>query len=74
MRWRLYIEEYPPELLYIKGEHNVVAHALSRLEKDEGPLEDNIEAFYVLIHAFPTDTADWSKHPVSYAKLEQAQH
>ena len=31
MRWRLILEEYNPELKYIKGESNVVADALSRL-------------------------------------------
>ena len=33
MRWRLFIEEYSPDLQYIKGENNVVADALSRLPK-----------------------------------------
>ena len=28
MRWRLILEEYGPELRYIKGKHNVVADAL----------------------------------------------
>jgi hypothetical protein len=32
MRWRLIIEEFGPELKYIKGERNIVADALSRLE------------------------------------------
>jgi hypothetical protein len=32
MRWRLIIEEYGPELKYIKGERNVVADALSCLD------------------------------------------
>ena len=32
MRWRLILEEFGPELKYIKGENNVVAGALSRLE------------------------------------------
>ena len=31
-RWRLLLEEYGPEILYIKGEHNTVADALSRLD------------------------------------------
>jgi hypothetical protein len=31
MRWRLILEEYNPELRYIKGENNIVADALSRL-------------------------------------------
>ena len=32
MRWRLLLEEFGPELRYIKGEHNIVADALSRLD------------------------------------------
>jgi hypothetical protein len=32
MRWQLIIKEYSPELIYLKGEHNIVADALSRLE------------------------------------------
>jgi hypothetical protein len=31
LRWRLILEEFGPELLYIKGEKNIVADALSRL-------------------------------------------
>ena len=33
MRWRLYLEEYSPEISYIKGESNAAADALSRLPK-----------------------------------------
>jgi hypothetical protein len=29
MRWRLILEEYAPELIYLKGKHNIVADALS---------------------------------------------
>ena len=32
MGWRLILEDFGPELKYIKGENNVVANALSRLE------------------------------------------
>ena len=32
MRWRLILEEFSPELIYIKGENNIVADALSRLD------------------------------------------
>jgi hypothetical protein len=31
-RWRLLLEEYAPEIVYIKGIHNTVADAISRLE------------------------------------------
>jgi hypothetical protein len=45
MRWRLYIEEYSPELQYIKGTHNAVADALSQLDMNEKPLKDTQESF-----------------------------
>jgi hypothetical protein len=41
MRWRLIIEEFGPDLNYVKGEKNIVADALSRLElKDDKPSSD----------------------------------
>lgn len=39
LRWRLEIEEYGPELIYVKGKDNVVADALSRL-----PLKQSVVA------------------------------
>ncbi len=33
-RWRLLLEEYGPEIVYIKGIHNTIADAISRLEYD----------------------------------------
>eukprot|EP00804_Cyclotella_cryptica_P023782 CCRYP_011156-RA/>CCRYP_011156-RA protein AED:0.40 eAED:0.51 QI:0/0/0/1/0/0/3/0/266 len=37
-RWHLLLEEYGPEIVYIKGIHNTVADAISRL--DFGPTND----------------------------------
>ena len=37
-RWRLLLEEYGPEIVHIKGIHNTVADAISRL--DFGPVQD----------------------------------
>ena len=34
-RWRLLLEEYNPEIEYIKGSENIVADAISRLDYDE---------------------------------------
>ena len=31
-RWRLLLEEYGPEVMHIKGIHNTVANAISRLD------------------------------------------
>ena len=33
MRWRILLEEFSPEIVYIKGNDNTVADALSRLPK-----------------------------------------
>ncbi len=33
-RWRLLLEEYAPEIKYIKGIHNTVTDAISRLDYD----------------------------------------
>ena len=33
-RWRLLLEEYGPEYVHVKGQDNVVADALSRMEAD----------------------------------------
>jgi len=41
MRWRLLIEEYGPTLQYVKGVHNVVADALSRLDLDPSLVTDS---------------------------------
>ncbi len=43
MRWRLILEEYGPELHYIKGTHNVVADALSRLPLTEVEVPDGTD-------------------------------
>ena len=37
-RWRLLLEEYGPEIMHIKGIHNTVADAISRL--DFGPVQN----------------------------------
>jgi hypothetical protein len=33
-RWRFLLEEYRPKIIYIKGIHNTIADAVSRLEYD----------------------------------------
>ena len=43
MHWRLYIEEYSPDLKYVKGDNNIVADTLSQLDIKSDPLE---EAFF----------------------------
>jgi hypothetical protein len=71
MRWRLYIEEYSPELQYIKGTHNVVADALSQLDKLETPMEDTQESFLGLFGMKKTDELHF--HPLNFKYLLKMQ-
>jgi hypothetical protein len=49
MRWLLFIEEYAPNLQYIKGVHNVVADALSRLPfTDDGYVEEALVTIKIM--------------------------
>ena len=65
MRWRLLIEEFGPELIYIKGANNIIADALSRMAMTE---EDfSMEAFAADEYDFP------SEYPLSYAQIEHEQ-
>ena len=80
MRWRLFIEEYSPDLKYIKGEENVVADALSRLPKelvklpkDDTPLDNSKESFYATMDCLAKEKQTFDVHPVSYLKLGTAQ-
>ena len=76
MRWRLYIEEYSPDLQYIKGKNNVVADAVSRLEMTTSKSEDTTEIYYSVMQCFAKDKEpeNFDFHPLSYSTLDQAQH
>jgi hypothetical protein len=45
-QWRLLLEEYMPKIVYIKGMHNTVADAISRLEYDPG-LNRTAESYHM---------------------------
>ena len=77
MQWRLYIEEYSPDLQYIKGEKNVVADALSRLELDDKPsphealiTEEMCSDWY----CYSKEEQTFDSHPPFYQHIENAQH
>ena len=65
MRWRLIIEEFGPKLTYIKGEHNIVADTLSRMELTEE--EFSADAFASDESEFPED------FPLSYREIAHNQ-
>jgi hypothetical protein len=78
MRWRLFIEEYSPDLQYIKGENDVVADALSHLLQTSTSYEDSQESFYALVkcHEYKNKSKNadnYDFYPLSYEHLELAQ-
>ena len=83
MRWRLLLEEYGVQLRYIKGEHNIVADAFSRLiitkisrawAKKVGNARIQLETLHQLgatqQESHPLDD-DNSKHRVNYTRSKQ---
>ena len=81
MRWRLICEEYGPKLEYIKGQKNVVADALSRLDL-EPPVESECDPTVLehpttraLAEAFghTRDEEHESDIPVSFKLIQKEQ-
>ena len=74
MRWRLILEEYGPELRYIKGENNIVADALSRLNMTDS--EESSEQLDPsdIAEIMAADEEDFpSEFPLSFPELEHRQ-
>ena len=69
MCWRLILEESGPELKYIKGENNVVADALSRLEKSPNQEILNISELY----GYDDEDMPGSAYPICYHDIAKAQ-
>ena len=69
MRWRLVLEEFGPDLQCIKGERNVVADALSRLEIDDEPEIFNISECF----GYDDDDLPPSSFPLRYKDIAKAQ-
>ena len=68
MRWRLILKEFGPELKYIKGENNVVADALYRLEKSPNQEILNISELY----GYDDKDLPDSSYPIRYHDIAKA--
>ena len=69
MRWRLILEEFGPELKYIKGENNVVADAIYRLEKNDHQEILNIYELY----GYNDKDLPGNAQPIRYHDIAKAQ-
>ena len=68
MRWRLILEEFGPELKYIKGENYVIANAISRLEMSDSQEILNISEIYGKDDEDMPDSA----YPIRYHDISKA--
>ena len=75
MRWRLLLEEYGPELRYIKGEHNIVADALSRLDMNQFDYKQDYtpEKKAELFAGDDSDLPFPKAYPLTYAEIAHEQ-
>ena len=73
----MYIEEYSPYLKYIKGENNIVADALSRLDiLYENPAEQEsffTEGLYSCLYCYNNEEDKKEDYPLTYKEIGQAQ-
>ena len=69
IHWRIILEEFGPELKYIKGENNAVADALFRLEKSPNQEIFNISELY----GYDDEDMPDSAYPICYHDIARAQ-
>ena len=69
MRWRIILEEFGPELKYIKVENNVVADALFRLQMSDNQEILNISELYGYNDKDLPDSA----YPIRYHNISKSQ-
>ena len=68
-RWRLLLEEFGPEIVYIKGIHNTVADAISRL--DFGPIQNNKNNWMTFTKCWCHNTTQEESVPNTSAHQDQ---
>ena len=76
MRWRLILEEYGPEILYLPGHKNVVADALSRLNLKPSSQEAKVTHTNLsMAELFGQTKSDLPSeiYPLKYSTLQRAQ-
>lgn len=73
LRWRLLIEEFGPTITYVKGQHNIVADALSRMNiNDLEDFSDDITPGYYA-ECFGIDELPQDLFPLTYELIDKEQ-
>ena len=75
MKWRLILEEFSPELIYIKGSKNIVADAFSHLDRIDNVNNENndnkVEPTWESLSANFTLNNKNILHPTNFKKFQQ---
>ena len=78
MRWRLLLEEFGPEIKYVKGSKNLVADACSRLRTKTGnlvqdPVQNSSEALEEILGVKPATELSDTFFPLDARIIDQEQ-
>ena len=73
MSWRLLIEEFGPNFIYIKGPDNVVADSLSRLNKIENTINEKEIHSQEMAELYHVDKLPENIHPTNFKLIEKYQ-
>ena len=75
MRWRLFLEEYSPDIKWLKGSTNLVADALSRLPSLHEPLPEQhvTEELCAFHYCYSQQEKDTLTFPLNYSVIGKAQ-
>ena len=75
MRWRLFLEEYSPDIKWLAGQSNVVADALSRLPYNHEPMEEAHFTEELLAHhyCYSQKEIQSQPYPLRFKLLEKHQ-
>ena len=72
LHWCLLLEEFGPELCYVKGCKNIIAYALSHLPCDESFLPNFPYTFYTLAEMYGQELSSYAACPVDFPALAKA--
>ncbi len=69
--WKSLLEEYRPEIVYIKNIHNIIAHAVLQLEHDPS-VNQKAESFYTtkVKNSISRQRQNWMMASKTWCKLD----
>ena len=73
IRWRLLVEEYGPEIIYIKGPDNIVADAISRLHISECNFAEKDISMSDMAESYDVEKLDNDTFPLTYKQIKHYQ-